>query len=233
MASQSRSERSPAGARQAVSDRRPISDAELAAHIRRRSTDEAAETELWRAQFVAVVRSKNDRDAIPAISRRLPALAGLAGVCALLFLLVVAAPRLAPDLGMGGAPTATPAPPAPLGIVECRIEAPAVALRDFIGEVVSCSVAELGRTNADVPPRVTNAISDPDSLSVRWVGSACAAQIGVDFGATLADYRVFVTERADPCPGERAARELRIHLNRAIPAENVRVVIRDTAPSSQ
>ena len=106
-----------------MSGHRPVTDADLIAQLRRRSTGRGVESDLWVRDFVAGVDTKINAGAYPARNSRLPALAGLAAVAAVVLVLIVAIPGITPS---STAPATREAPPVS-----------AMDARDFAGRLAA------------------------------------------------------------------------------------------------
>ncbi len=75
-----------------MTDRQPITDSDLQAQLRRRSTDDAAPEDAWQRSFVASVDQKLEEPEPVIRSSRAPAFVGLAAGLAVLMGLVLAMP---------------------------------------------------------------------------------------------------------------------------------------------
>ena len=117
-----------------MSEPRQLTDADLMAQLRRRSTSPKDQSELSVPDFVARVGTKIDAGTSPVRARRWPALAGLAGATAILLVVVVAGPRLLPA---GGSPHPTQAwPPSTISFTSLGDFAARVAAGELRGETV-------------------------------------------------------------------------------------------------
>ena len=108
MATESCSERPPERAGYAMKQRQPITDLDLTTQLRRRTASDRSDSDLSLPAFVANVDAKIDAPSMRVPASRVPALVGLAGGAAILFVLVVAGPRLGP-----GSASPRPTPEAP------------------------------------------------------------------------------------------------------------------------
>jgi hypothetical protein len=188
------------------------------AQLRRRSTDGGVDSDLSVRDFVVGVDAKIDSETARVANHRWPAFAGLAGVVAILFLLVVALPRFGPG---GPSPSPTPeVPPSTISTMPVREFAARVAAGELRGETVMvnahlparaggpcgppgpCIVGSVAGTE---PPLILYAnyaasIDSPGGKPVTWSRSylASAPQAGVMVLSVDEEGKVFFVGRNAP-----------------------------------
>ncbi len=197
--------------------------------------DDRLRTELQRRadsaevpSLLPAVRHAIDTRPQPVGVSRWSPLVGIATVAAVIFLLLVAVPRLTSPVEPGQSPTVAATTSPPSGSLNCGT-AYAITMTDATGLVAACDLRSGDASQG------TNLAAGSTQISVAWHHATCDSELSASFEVLGGGYQLTLVESAPPppsdpptCRGGRQVLTMTLSLRSAI-SSDVRATINGVA----